>query len=96
VGTYGAGLFEDDAACDVRDEWRQRVGEGASGPDATDAMVAEAGDLEDPEEACTFWSPSPTLSGALVGWSRASATGRSSSSTAASTSTATRARTTPG
>jgi hypothetical protein len=56
VGAWGPGLFSDDTACDVRDEYKDLVGDGLDGPAATDRLLADcAGLLEDPEESGVFW-----------------------------------------
>ena len=35
MGAWGTGIFQDDTACDIRDEYRDLIGNGASGTDAT-------------------------------------------------------------
>lgn len=39
MGAWGAGLFSDDTACDIRDEYRDLLGDGLSGPNATDRIL---------------------------------------------------------
>jgi hypothetical protein len=56
VGADGPGLFSDDTACDVRSSYRELVGDGLSGPEATDHLTREwAGLLDDPDEGPVFW-----------------------------------------
>jgi len=56
VGVWGAAIFSDETACDVRDEWREYVGDGLSGPDATDKLLADWSDsLTDPDDGPVFW-----------------------------------------
>lgn len=56
MGTWGAGIFADDIAADVRDDWRDHVGEGMTGPQATDATLAEWSEaLGDPASAPVVW-----------------------------------------
>ena len=56
MGTWGPGLFSDDVASDVRDEYRDLIGEGVDGPEATDQMIDRwRGDLHDPDAGPVFW-----------------------------------------
>lgn len=56
MGTWGTGLFSDDTACDIRSNYRDLVGEGLPGSQATDTLVREWADaLDDPTEASVFW-----------------------------------------
>jgi hypothetical protein len=56
MGTWGTAIFSDDTACDVRDEWRDLVGDGNSGTEATDRLLSQwKGPLSDPYEAPVFW-----------------------------------------
>lgn len=56
MGTDGPALFSDDTASDVRGMYREFVGDGLSGPDATDRLMREWGDLlVDPDEGPVFW-----------------------------------------
>lgn len=36
MGVWGAGLFSDDTALDVRGAYRERLANGMAGPEATD------------------------------------------------------------
>jgi len=56
MSAWGPALFSDDSAADVRDGFRDLIGDGFTSPQATDALVKEWGDaLGDPEEASVFW-----------------------------------------
>ena len=56
MGTWGTAIFSDDLACDLRDEWRDRIGEGLSPREATDRLVADySGTWADSDEAPVFW-----------------------------------------
>ncbi len=56
MGAWGTGLFSDDSASDVRDGYRDLIGDGYSSSQATDLLIAEWSDsLLDPEESSVFW-----------------------------------------
>jgi hypothetical protein len=57
MGTWGTGIFSDDNAADLRDDYRDFIGDGLSGPEATDRLLAEWGSSisREPEYAATFW-----------------------------------------
>jgi len=56
MGTWGTGLFADDMARDVRDAYRDHIGDGLSGPAATDALLHEyTGQLDDSDGGPVFW-----------------------------------------
>lgn len=56
MGTWGTGLFSDDTACDVRDEYLELIGDGLSGPEATEQLIEGWRDLlTDPDVAPVFW-----------------------------------------
>jgi hypothetical protein len=56
MGTWGLALYSDDTACDIRDAYRDLLGDGHEGAAATDALLAEYREaLEDPDEASVFW-----------------------------------------
>ncbi len=64
MGAWGAGLFDDDLACDVQAEYRQAISEGLDPPATRDRVLerfAEA--LSDPDEAPVVW-----LSLAATAW----------------------------
>ncbi|MGH6810950.1 MAG: hypothetical protein ACREDM_00930 [Methylocella sp.] len=64
MGTWGTGLFGDDNASDLRDEYRQSVGDGMAGPEATDRLIARWAPCGDPDLEPVFW-----LALALTQWS---------------------------
>ena len=53
MGTWGTAIFSDDTASDVRDDYRELVGKGLSGTEATDRLIREWGDH--PDDAPVFW-----------------------------------------
>jgi hypothetical protein len=56
MGTWGTGLYSDDLACDLRDEYRDLVAEGASADAVVDALLGEYADSStDQDEAGVFW-----------------------------------------
>lgn len=56
MGAWGTAIFSDDTACDVRDDYRDHVGDGLSGPEATNRLVDEwRATLRDPDEGPVFW-----------------------------------------
>lgn len=56
MGAWGVGLFSDDTACDVRDEYRKAVSEGLEAEAARDRVLRfSATALDDPEEAPVVW-----------------------------------------
>lgn len=54
MGAWGPGLFSDDTACDVRDEYRDLVGRGASGPEATRQLIEDYYPGDSPDDTA-FW-----------------------------------------
>jgi len=58
LGVWGTGIFQDDTACDIRDDYKDHVGNGLTGPDATTRILAEyKSSLADPHEANVVWLP---------------------------------------
>lgn len=56
MGAWGTGVFSDDVACEVRDEYRAMIGDGHDGTVATDALlVAFREVLEDIDAAPVLW-----------------------------------------
>lgn len=41
MGVWGTGIFQDDTACDIRDNYRDYLGEGLSGPEARARILKE-------------------------------------------------------
>lgn len=56
VSYSGPGLYDDDTGADVRRRYRELVADGATGEEATDALIAEWNEpLADPDDAPAFW-----------------------------------------
>ena len=56
MGAWGTGIFQDDMACDVRDSYRDFLGEGMSGPDAKARILKEFSSiLGDAHESGVLW-----------------------------------------
>ena len=56
LGASGTGLFSDDVACDIRDDYRELIGDGLAGPAATDRLLRKWADaLDDPDEGPVIW-----------------------------------------
>lgn len=56
MGAWGTAIFSDDTACDVRDEYRDLIGDGLTGPEATRTMMQRwSSSLNDADEAPVFW-----------------------------------------
>ncbi|MEU5529427.1 DUF4259 domain-containing protein [Micromonospora chersina] len=56
MGAWGPGLFSDDTACDVRDEYREMLEDGVEDDEATQRMLdSYAGALDDADEATSVW-----------------------------------------
>ena len=56
MGAWGTAIFSDDTAADVRDAFRDYVGDGLSPEKATSKLKKEyASSLKDPDEAPAFW-----------------------------------------
>jgi hypothetical protein len=56
VGTWGTDIFSDDLASDIRTRYRDLVGDGFSGQQATEILLSEYGEvLSDPDGAPVFW-----------------------------------------
>jgi hypothetical protein len=64
MGSWGPGVFSDDLACEIRDQYRALLGEGRDGVTATDLLLGTFGQaLADQDSAPVFW-----LSLAVVQW----------------------------
>ncbi|SCG52127.1 DUF4259 domain-containing protein [Micromonospora inositola] len=51
MGAWGPGLFSDDTACDVRDEYRDMLEDGVDDDKATQRMLDSYADvLDDPDD----------------------------------------------
>src|SRR3990172_5234816 len=56
MGVWGTAIFSDDTACDVRDGWRDLVGDGHPGPEATDLLLGDyASELDDIDSGPVIW-----------------------------------------
>jgi hypothetical protein len=55
MGTWGTALFSDDTASDVREDFRELIGDGVDVETATARMIEEWRPGADPDEASTFW-----------------------------------------
>ena len=56
MGTSGTKLFDDDVACDVRDQYIELLSSGVAPPDATATLRERWGPaVEDPDDGPTFW-----------------------------------------
>jgi hypothetical protein len=56
MGAWGTAIFSDDTAADVRGDFRDLVGDGLSGPEATDRLLNEWREtLNDPDDGPVFW-----------------------------------------
>jgi hypothetical protein len=56
MGTWGTGLYSDDTACDVRNDYKDILGEGMAEPEATERLIEQWKDaLSDPDSASVFW-----------------------------------------
>jgi len=56
LGVWGTSIFSDDLACDIRSRYRDLVGGGYTGQQATDTLLEEYREvLDDPEVAPLFW-----------------------------------------
>jgi len=65
MGVWGTAIFSDDNAADIREEYRTLVGDGISGPAASDRLIREWQPSlnRDPDLAAVFW-----LALALTQW----------------------------
>lgn len=56
MGAWGTGLYSDDTACDVRDDYKEILGDGISEPEATELIIERWKDsLSDPDIFPVFW-----------------------------------------
>jgi hypothetical protein len=56
MGAWGTGIFQDDTACDIRDEYKQLVGDGLSAPEAKAKILgAYKSTFADPDESTVAW-----------------------------------------
>src|SRR5215469_8820606 len=64
MGVWGTGIFSDDNASDLRDEYRKLIGDGVASSDATDRLSAQWAPQGDPDLEPVFW-----LALAVTQWS---------------------------
>jgi hypothetical protein len=64
MGAWGTGIFADDSAADLRDDYRGLIGDGVTGPQATDKLIGQWAPQGDPALEPVFW-----LALALTQWS---------------------------
>ena len=56
MGTWGIGVFDDDVASDVKDQYLSFLEEGYVGSKATKEVVAQFAEvIEDSDDGCVFW-----------------------------------------
>jgi hypothetical protein len=56
MGAWGTAIFSDDLAADLRDDYRRLVGDGLSGPEATDQLLKEyESSVNDMDDGPVFW-----------------------------------------
>lgn len=56
MGAWGVALFSDDLAADLREDFRELIGEGLSSTQAVEKLLVEyASSLEDDDERSVFW-----------------------------------------
>jgi len=64
MGSWGVAIFSDDLAADIRNDFRELIGDGLTSSEATDRLKADyASSLDDPDEMPVFW-----IALALVQW----------------------------
>ena len=57
MGAWGAGIFSNDTAADIRGDFRELLEDGLSPEDATDKLISSAqGADDDPDDATAFWT----------------------------------------
>jgi hypothetical protein len=57
VGAWGAGIFSNDTAADIRRSLRELLEDGLSPEEATERLISSAyGADEDPDDATSFWT----------------------------------------
>src|SRR5579864_4732965 len=64
MGVWGTGIFSDDNASDLREDYRTLIGDGISGREATDRLLKQWSPEGDPALEPVFW-----LALAVTQWS---------------------------
>ncbi len=56
MGTWGPAIYSDDLACDIRDNFKELIGDGLNSEQATSALIQEYKDsINDSDENSVFW-----------------------------------------
>lgn len=56
MGAWGTAIFSDDFACDIREDYKELIGEGLSNEDATNQLIENYSDtISDYDEGSIFW-----------------------------------------
>lgn len=56
MGCWGTAIFSDDVACDIRDDYKELIGDGLSNEDATSQLIEDYNaTITDYEEGPVFW-----------------------------------------
>ena len=56
MGTWGPAIFSDDLACDIRNDFKELIGDGFDSEQATSALIKEYQDsINDRDESSVFW-----------------------------------------
>lgn len=56
MGTWGTALYSDDTACDVRDDYKDILGDRITEPEATNRLIEQwKSELADPDITPVFW-----------------------------------------
>jgi len=56
VGAWGAAIFSDDLAADIREDWRDHIGDGMTPAAATQQILTDYADAAaDPDESGVVW-----------------------------------------
>lgn len=56
MGAWGVSIFSDDLACDIRDDYKELLGEGFSGEESTKKILKQYNpNKKDPEEYTVLW-----------------------------------------
>lgn len=64
LGAWGTAIFSDDIACDIRDDYKELIGDGLSSGEATEVLLSQYSDIaQDDDEGTVFW-----LSLASIQW----------------------------
>lgn len=56
MGSWGPAIFSDDAACDIREDYKDFLGDGVAAGEATDRLMLEwKASIADSDEQSVFW-----------------------------------------